>query len=409
MRIENIGRYEKYNKMLSQIKDIIPYEKFLSYTDEVQEVFLNEFSNENVVDEYTTLNSKIRKFIPSKQFEKMSYETRDFLLKAKGDDLKDTQLLYLSKIPWGENGIDNRTIWEAKDILDKTHSGMMDVKERILEYIACQKRIGNSYGAILLLVGPPGVGKTSITSAIAEAMGRKFVKISLAGAADAEFLRGTNSIYSDSKPGRIIESIIKAGNFAPLILLDEIDKMGASTQHGSPEYALLDILDSERSNFVDDFLGIPIDLSQVIFIATANNINSMSPILLDRLEIIKLKGYTKKEKLDIIEKHLVPDFYTEYKLTENDVQVSHKIAEYIVDNFSNEPGIRSLEQLLRKIFESIVYYIDIGTIYNNQLTIGDVNQILGIQDSKKTKKVKKVIHGNGLNENIKKRDDVDFI
>lgn len=323
-------------------------------------------------------------------------------MKAKGNDLKDTQLLYLSKIPWGESKIAETTMVEAKDILNSTHSGMIYVKERILKYIACQKRVGNNYGAILLLVGPPGVGKTSIANAIAKAMGREFVKISLAGAADADFLRGTNSIYSDSKPGRIIDSIIKAGNFAPLILLDEIDKMGASTQHGSPEYALLDILDSDRSNFIDDFMGIPIDLSQVIFIATANNISNISPILLDRLEVIKLGGYTKKEKLDILEKHLVPNLYKEYMLTRDELQISSKIAEYIIDNFTNEPGIRSLEQLLRKIFESIVYYIDVGTKYDNVLSIGDVNLILGVKEMKKSKVNKKTIHRSALDKNIKK-------
>lgn len=401
-------KLEKYNRMNSQIKDIISLEKFLSYSDEVQNFFLKEFVKENDDEYYSSLNKTIKEFISLKQFEKMPTETKDFLMKAKGKDLKDTQLLYLSKIPWGELKIEKNTIDEAKDILDETHSGMLQVKERILKYIACQKRVGNKYGAILLLVGPPGVGKTSIAGAIAKAMGRKFVKISLAGAADADFLRGTNSIYSDSKPGRIIDSIIKAGNFAPLILLDEIDKMGASTQHGSPEYALLDILDGDRSNFIDDFLGIPIDLSQVIFIATANNINNISPILLDRFEVIALSGYLKKEKLAIIEKHLIPNLYKEYILTEEDLQITSRLAEYLLDNFTNEPGIRSLEQLLRNIFETIVYYIDIGIEYDKILTIGEVNKILGIEENKK-KISKKAIYKKSVNINVRKREDIDSI
>lgn len=397
----------QYRGLLPEIKAVISLEEFETLSVEVRNVLIQELAGDALTKEYTSLNSEIKRFISVSQFKAMPNEIQQYLQKVKGKDLKDTQLLYLSKMPWGNSKVTNRAITEAKEILNDTHSGMLDVKERILRYIACQKRVGNSYGSILLLVGPPGVGKTSIASAVAEAMGRKFVKISLAGASDADFLRGTSSIYSDSKPGRIIDAIIKAENFAPLILLDEIDKMGASTQHGNPEYALLDILDSDRSNFVDDFFGISIDLSQVVFIATANSTKDISPILLDRLEIIRLSGYSKKEKMEIMNEHVVPKLYKEYSLSRNDLIITSSSAEYIIDSFTNEPGIRSLEQLLRRIFESIVYYIDVGTQYNISLTTSDINIILGKRETIKSKKTSKS-SAKKTDISIKKRDEIYF-
>lgn len=395
---------QRYMKILPQIREILSFAKFSEYSAEVQDAFIKEFSRQQPLSEYMSLNQKIRTFISEDVYNKMPLDVKKFLQKAKGNDLKDAQLLYLSKIPWGIYQVKTKSISDAKDILNQTHSGMTQVKERILRYIACQKRIGENYGSVLLLVGPPGVGKTSITTAVADAMGRNFTKISLAGAADADFLRGTSSIYSDSKPGMIIESIIRAESFTPLILLDEIDKMGASTQHGSPEHALLHILDSDRKLFVDDFLSIPVDLSQVIFIATANSTNNLSPILLNRLEIIKLSGYSKKDKLDILYKHVIPRLQSEYLLSEQEVTLSQKTAEYIIDNFTNEPGIRSLEQLIRNIFESIVFYIESGTPYSTSLTIGDVSSILGVSTPNRPKKTRKAIRKS--DRLIKKRDDL---
>lgn len=395
---------EQYMKLLPNVRHLLSWEKFSGYSEEVRNAFIQEFSQDNVESDYKNLHNKIKSFINCEVFDRMPLDTKDFLLKAKGNDLKDSQLLFLSKIPWGKCTIEDIPISNAKIILDETHSAMVQVKEKILKYIACQRRIGENYGAVLLLVGPPGVGKTSIAKAIAKAMGRKFVKISLAGTADADFIRGTRSIYSDSKPGMIIESIIEAENFAPLILLDEVDKMGASTQHGSPEHALLHILDSDRKVFVDDFLSIPIDLSQVIFVATANNTSNLSPILLDRLEIIKLNGYSKKEKLDILDKHILPRLYQEYMLDGINISIPKKVAEYIIDSFTNEPGVRSLEQIIRNIFETIVFFIENESPYSSELSIGEVNQILGVSSSKQSKKHR--ITRERTNTEIKKREDL---
>lgn len=350
---------------------------------------------------YNTLSPKIKMFFTIDIFNILPEDIKDFLIKSKGGDLKDSQLLYLSKLPWGKSSINDISVNEARDVLERTHSGMLPVKERILRYIACQKRVGINYGVIMLLVGPPGVGKTSIAKAIANAMGRPFVKISLAGATDALILKGTSSVFSDSKPGQIIEAVIKADSFSPLILLDEVDKMGASTEHGNPAYALLDILDSNRSQFVDDFFGIPIDLSHIIFVATANNINDISPILLNRLEIIKLNGYNVKEKIEISEMHLIPSLYEEYAITKESLILSPSIIEYIITHFTNEPGIRSLERVLRKLIESVIYRLELGESFDAELQIKDVNCIMDV--TARRKKVHKI---KSKKTTVKKIEDI---
>ena len=244
----------------------------------------------------------------------------------------------------------------AKLALETSHYGMFDVKERILRYIACQKHLGKTYGVILLLVGPPGVGKTSIVKSIAKALNRDFVKISLAGMADADPLKGYDRNYKQAKPGEIVKSIIKAKSFCPLILLDEIDKMGSSIERGDPAHVLLDILDSDRTHFTDNMIDIPIDLSNIIFVATANNIEKISPILLDRLEIIKLKGYSNEEKSYIAQNHLVPSLLKEYQIDNIGLNFSTELLIYIIENYTSEAGVRSLERHIRTICETIISY-----------------------------------------------------
>ncbi|MBO5351664.1 MAG: AAA family ATPase [Lachnospiraceae bacterium] len=268
----------------------------------------------------------------------------------------DDQIHYIKKIPWNKLEVPNINIENAKSVLQKSHYGMYDVKERILRYIACQKHLGKAYGVILLLVGPPGVGKTSIVKSIAEALNREFVKISLAGMADADPLKGYDRNYKQAKPGEIINAIIRAESFCPLILLDEIDKMGKSQQHGNPAHVLLDILDSDRTHFTDNMIEIPIDLSNIIFVATANNIENISPILLDRLEIIKLKGYTNEEKLCIAQNYLIPKLVKEYQIDNLDLKFTTDLVEFIIENYTSEAGIRSLERHLRTICETVISY-----------------------------------------------------
>lgn len=289
-------------------------------------------------------------------------------------DFSDDQIKFIQKIPWHRIDVPEIDIEKAKEILETTHYGMFDVKERILRYIACQKHLGKTYGVILLLVGPPGVGKTSIAKSIAKALNREFIKISLAGMADADPLKGYDRNYKQAKPGEIINAIIKANSFCPLILLDEIDKMGSSQHRGDPAHVLLDILDSDRTNFMDNMIEIAVDLSNVIFVATANDRTKISPILLDRLEIIKLKGYTKSEKMYIAKHYLVPSLLNEYQIVNYEVNFKDELVEYIIDNYTNEPGIRSLERHLKTICETIISY--------NYLT-KEIPKEIGINEFKK--------------------------
>ncbi|OUQ41151.1 hypothetical protein B5E65_13170 [Gemmiger sp. An120] len=271
---------------------------------------------------------------------------------------------------------------------------MQPIKDQILRYIACQKHLGLSYGDVLLLVGPPGVGKTSIAESIAIAMKRKFFKISLAGMSDAGPLRGYDTNYQSPKPGRIVEGIIQTGTFSPLILLDEIDKMGSSSNNGDPAYVLLDILDSNRSRFIDDLISVPIDLSNIVFVATANSLQALSPILLNRLEIIKLKGYTREEKIIIANKYLIPSLIKDYRIEDLGVEFTKELIEYIIDNHAHEPGIRALKRLLKLAIESVITETYLGNTVSSKISIAEFNRLTH-NDSELEKKLP--------NKNVSKR------
>ena len=256
------------------------------------------------------LKFRLKRRISPELFDCMPEELQDYLMELDPADIKEAYLNTLLKLPWQcDMRIPDVDLPTAKKLLDRTHYAMFDVKEKVLRYMACQKHLGKNYGAVLLLVGPPGVGKTSIAASIAKAMGRPFIKISLAGISDSLFLRGTQTIFKDARVGRIVDALIRGKSFCPLILLDEIDKMGDSKEHGDPESVLLDVLDSDRSKFVDNFLGFSMDLSNVIFIATANRLEPLSPILKDRLDIIQLPPYKPVDKKRIVEKHMWPGFW----------------------------------------------------------------------------------------------------
>ena len=242
-------------------------------------------------------------------------------------------------------------------MLDSSHYAMLEVKEKVLRYMACQKYLGKNYGAVMLLAGPPGVGKTSIAVSIAKAMGRPCVKISLAGVSDALFLRGTQTVFNNAKPGRIVDALVHGKSFCPLILLDEIDKMGSSIEHGCPENVLLDILDSDRSKFVDNYLGFPLDLSNVIFVATANSLEPLSPILQDRLDIVELPPYTIRDKKQIVKGYIWPKLIKEYQIEQVDIE-EDAIEELIA--LCPEEGVRDLERICRKMCESVISLYQLG-------------------------------------------------
>ena len=330
------------------------------------------------------LKFRLKRRISPELFDCMPEELQDYLMELDPADIKEAYLNTLLKLPWQcDMRIPDVDLPTAKKLLDRTHYAMFDVKEKVLRYMACQKHLGKNYGAVLLLVGPPGVGKTSIAASIAKAMGRPFIKISLAGISDSLFLRGTQTIFKDARGGRIVDALIRGKSFCPLILLDEIDKMGDSKEHGDPESVLLDVLDSDRSKFVDNFLGFAMDLSNVIFIATANRLDPLSPVLKDRMDIVQLPAYKPVDKQRIVEKHLWPRLTVEYKLDCLDYLVdplqetlAHpeglRLEEDAVDELilrCPEEGVRNLERLCRRLCESVI-----GTYYATGELISSIDK-----------------------------------
>ncbi len=283
----------------------------------------------------------------------------------------------LLDLPWNEYTKDNFDLKRAQKILDKDHFGLEKVKDRILEHLAILKLKGDLKSPILCLIGPPGVGKTSLGKSIARALTRKYVRMSLGGLHDEAEIRGHRKTYIGSMPGRIIQNIKKAKSSNPVFVLDEIDKVGKDF-HGDPASALLEVLDPEQNNaFYDNFLEIEFDLSRVLFIATANTSYSIHPALRDRMEIIDLSGYILEEKVEIARRHLIPKQKLEHGLNRRSFSIPVKTLDYIVENYTRESGVRELDKTIAKISRIIAKKIALEEKYNDKLTIEDIRQILG--------------------------------
>ncbi|MET6991097.1 endopeptidase La [Sediminicola arcticus] len=281
------------------------------------------------------------------------------------------------ELPWDEFSKDKFDLKRAQKILDRDHYGLEDVKRRVIEYLAVLKLRNDMKSPILCLYGPPGVGKTSLGKSIAKAIGREYVRISLGGLRDEAEIRGHRKTYIGAMPGRIIQSLKKAGKSNPVFILDEIDKLTNSHQ-GDPSSAMLEVLDPEQNNdFHDNFLEMGYDLSKVMFIATANNLSGIQPALLDRMEIINVSGYTIEEKVEIAKRHLLPKQLKEHGLTDKDLKIAKSQLEKIVEGYTRESGVRSLEKQVAKMVRHAAKSIAMEEEYNLKVTNEDIEIVLG--------------------------------
>lgn len=283
----------------------------------------------------------------------------------------------LLDLPWNEYSKDKFDLKRARKVLDRDHYGLEDVKKRIIEYLAVLKLRNDMKSPILCLYGPPGVGKTSLGKSVAEALGREYVRMSLGGLRDEAEIRGHRKTYIGAMPGRIVQSIKKAGTSNPVFVLDEIDKIAVSHQ-GDPSSAMLEVLDPEQnSSFYDNFLEIGYDLSKVMFIATSNSLSTIQPALRDRMEIINVTGYTVEEKIEIARRHLLPKLLEEHGMDKSAIQIPKKQMEKIVEGYTRESGVRGLEKQIAKMVRYAAMKIAMEEEYETKVTDEMIIEVLG--------------------------------
>ncbi len=298
------------------------------------------------------------------------------------------------ELPWQEFTKDNLDLKHCRKVLDKDHYGLEKVKDRIIDYLAVLKLKGDMKSPILCLYGPPGVGKTSLGKSIARALGRKYIRVSLGGLRDESEIRGHRKTYIGAMPGRVIQNIKKAKSANPVFVLDEIDKVLGMNINGDPSAALLEVLDPEQNNsFYDNFLETGFDLSKVLFIATANNLNTIHPALRDRMEIIEISGYSMEEKEFIAKNHLIPKQLLEHGLKKSDVVFSSSVVQKLISDYTRESGVRGLERNIAKMIRSRAKFKAMDEPFNSKFATLEVETIMGPPIFKREKALKQTISG----------------
>ena len=330
-------------------------------------------------DEYREKLNKIK--APKETKEKIAKEINKFSKISPMSPDVSVSRAYLDTVfslPWNKETRDKLDLDKAKQILDDEHYGLEKVKERILEYLAIRKLSKSLKGPIICLVGPPGVGKTSIAKSIADSLGRKFVRISLGGVRDEAEIRGHRRTYVGSMPGRIVNGLKEAQTKNPVFLLDEIDKM-SSDYKGDPASAMLEVLDPEQNkDFVDHYLEVPFDLSKILFVTTANSLSTIPRPLLDRMEIIEVSGYIEDEKLNIVKKYLLPKQIKEHALKYNFIKMDDEVIRDVIDSYTREAGVRNLERKIAQICRKVAKkYVENPSLEEVVITKGDLDEYLG--------------------------------
>lgn len=339
---------------------------------------LGGVSHEEEIEEML-VRSKSKKWTEeaSKHFEKELAKLQRMNPQVAEYSIQRNYLDLFLELPWFHYSKDKFDLKRAKRILDRDHYGLDDVKKRIIEYLAVLKLRNDMKSPILCLYGPPGVGKTSLGKSIAEALGRSYVRVSLGGLRDESEIRGHRKTYIGAMPGRILQSIKKAETGNPVFVLDEIDKLSLGNQ-GDPSSALLEVLDPEQNNdFHDNFLEVGYDLSKVMFVATANTLNTIQPALLDRMEIINVTGYTIEEKIEIAKRHLLPKQLKEHGLSSEHLKIAKPQLEKIVEGYTRESGVRGLEKQIAKMVRFAAMNIAMDEKYNIKATNDDIIKVLG--------------------------------
>ncbi len=353
------------------------------YLKEQLKAIQRELGEDDIVgQEVEEYQNKIDKINMPKEVKEKAMKEVERLLKVSPSSAETgvirTYLDWIVELPWGKETKDRVDIKKSRQILEADHYGLEDVKERILEYLAIRKLSKSMKGPILCLVGPPGVGKTSIAKSIAKAINRKFTRMSLGGVRDEAEIRGHRRTYVGAIPGRIISSIKKSKSKNPVFLFDEIDKLSSSFK-GDPASALLEVLDPEQNNtFTDHFLEVPFDLSKVMFITTANTLNTIPRPLLDRMEVIRISGYTEEEKLEIATRYLVPKQVKEHGLKEGNLNISQNTIRAIINNYTKESGVRNLERNIANVCRKAAKRMVEENLKSVKVNSGNLNKYLGI-------------------------------
>ena len=399
--VSEIDSFQMEKKIKGRVKRQMEKTQKEYYLNEQMKAIQKELGDNDDSDDITEIEKKINSVKLTKDAnEKCKSELKKLKnmspMSAEATVIRN-YLDWILSIPWNSKSEISKNIKKAKTILEEDHYGLDKVKDRILEYLAVQKRIEKLKGPILCLVGPPGVGKTSLGKSIASATGRNFVRMSLGGVRDEAEIRGHRKTYIGSMPGRFIQSMKKAKTSNPLLLLDEIDKLG-SDWRGDPSSALLEVLDPEQNDkFNDHYLELDYNLSDVMFVCTANTLN-IPPALLDRMEIIRIPGYTDKEKNKIAQKYLIPKQIKNHNLKNNEVRFTNKIINQIIRNYTREAGVRNLEKEISKVCRKTVKLLE--TSNNKLVKLNDerLKDFLGISRFRSSEIEKKNLIGvtNGL-------------